>query len=500
MLFSWELLGQGFSNALTLENLLFAVIGCLLGTLIGVLPGIGPSGALAMLLPLTTILPPTPAIIMLAAIYYGAQYGGSTTAIVVNIPGEATSVVTSLDGYEMAKQGRAGPALGISAISSFVAGTLGVVGLTFFAPALASVALAFGPPEYFGLMLMALCVVVSISGDALLKSLIGMFCGLLISMIGVEPLSGMARLTFGIPDLMAGINFVSIVIGLFAISELLTNAEHRAAYIYETSIQDWLPTLADLKATWATMLRASGIGFFAGIIPGCLAVATFLSYDVEKRLSKHPEKFGKGAIEGVAGPEGANNAASTGSFVPLFALGIPAGTATAVLLGGLMMYGLQPGPRLFQEKPEMVWAVIASMYIGNVVLLLLNLPLVGLWARIALIPFPVLGPFIAVFSVLGSYSLRYSMLDVWTTLVAGVVGYLMKKGGFPLAPVVLAAILGPLLESSFTQSISIGYGSALVFFTRPLSAVLVALAAAMLLLSVRSQMRNRPLVVAVEND
>jgi putative tricarboxylic transport membrane protein len=491
MLFSWELLAKGFGSALTPENILFAAIGSLLGTLIGVLPGIGPSGGIAMLLPLTTVLPPTPMIIMLAAIYYGAQYGGSTTAIVVNIPGEATSVVTAIDGYQMAKQGRGGPALGICAISSFVAGTLSVVALTFFAPALASVALAFGPPESFALMLMSLCLIVSISGGGLLKSIIGMIFGLLTTMVGLDPVSGAARLTFGFSALVGGINFLSLVIGLFAISEVLANVERLAKYIYETRVKDWLPTREDLWATWGTMLRATGIGFFLGVIPGALGVATYLSYDVEKRLSKHPERFGHGAIEGVAGPEGANNAASTGSLVPLFSLGIPAGSATAVLMGGLLMYGLQPGPRLFQERPDVVWAVIASMYIGNVMLLILNLPLIGLWTRMALIPFPILGPFIVIFSVLGTYSVSYSMLDVWVTLISGVAGYFMRKLGFPVIPIVLAAILGPQLEIAFNQSLHIGYGSPLILVTRPIALAFMVLAFLILAWTAWRQMGRR---------
>jgi putative tricarboxylic transport membrane protein len=284
---------------------------------------------------------------------------------------------------------------------------------------------------------------------------------------------------------------LSLVIGLFAISEVLANVERLAKYIYETRVKDWLPTREDLWATWGTMLRATGIGFFLGVIPGALGVATYLSYDVEKRLSKHPERFGHGAIEGVAGPEGANNAASTGSLVPLFSLGIPAGSATAVLMGGLLMYGLQPGPRLFQERPDVVWAVIASMYIGNVMLLILNLPLIGLWTRMALIPFPILGPFIVIFSVLGTYSVSYSMLDVWVTLISGVAGYFMRKLGFPVIPIVLAAILGPQLEIAFNQSLHIGYGSPLILVTRPIALAFMVLAFLILAWTAWRQMGRR---------
>ncbi|MGI5835527.1 MAG: tripartite tricarboxylate transporter permease [Chloroflexota bacterium] len=481
MLFSWELLGQGFAQALTPTNLFFAFLGSLVGTLIGVLPGIGPTSGIAILLPLTTVLDPIPAIIMMAAIYYGAMYGGSTTAIVVNIPGEASSVPTAMDGYQLAKKGRAGPALAMAAISSFVAGTISLVGLTFFAPALASVALAFGPPEYFALLFMALSLVISLSGRALLKGFLGMCLGLLAAMIGMDPLTGSARLTFGVRELMAGVNFISVIIGLFAIGEVLVNVERRAALIYDAKIKDWLPNINDIKMSFGAMLRSSGIGFFLGLLPGCSpAVTTFVAYDVEKRVSKHPEKFGEGAIEAVAAAEGANNSTCSGGFVPLFAFGIPSGPALAVLLGGFMMYGLQPGPRLFEENPDLVWAVIASMYIGNVMLLVLNLPLVGLWARIALVPFPILGPLIVLFSVIGAYSVRYLIFDVWVALIFGVIGYLMRKFGFPLAPVVLASVLAQMFETSLKQALAISHGSYLVFFQRPLSAAFMLLALAVI--------------------
>jgi putative tricarboxylic transport membrane protein len=477
VLFSWDYLLQGFITACTPQNLLWATIGCLIGTLIGVLPGIGPSSGIAILLPLTTILPPTSAIIMMAAIYYGAMYGGSTTAIVVNIPGEASSVPTAMDGYAMAKQGRAGPALAISAISSFVAGTLSLVGLTFFAPALANFALAFGPPEYFALMFMGLSLVISLSGRALLKGIISMALGLTAALIGQNPLTGAARLTFGSVDMMAGINFISVIIGLFAISEIMISVEHSVKLMYDTKVLDWMPKWKDIRQCIGAMLRSTGIGFFLGLLPGCApAVTTFVAYDVEKRLSKHPERFGKGAIEGVAAPEGANNATTSGGFVPLFAFGLPTGPALAVLLGGLMMYGLQPGPMLFKENPQFVWAVIASMYVGNVILLILNLPLVGMWARIALIPFPILGPLIILFSVIGAYSIRFMLFDVWVALIFGVIGYVMRKTGFPVAPMVLASVLAQMLETSLQQSLLLSQGSPLIFFTRPIAAVFMTLA------------------------
>lgn len=501
MFFSWDYLLQGFSLAVSPANLFWALVGCLMGTLIGVLPGIGPSSGIAILLPLTTMVGPTPAIIMMAAIYYGAMYGGSTTAIVVNIPGEASSVPTCIDGYELAKQGRAGPALGIAAISSFVAGTLSLVGLTFFAPMLANVALAFGPPEYFALMFMSLSLVVSLSGRALLKGLIATALGLAASMVGQDPLTGGVRLTFGSEELMAGVNFISVIIGLFAIGEVLLNVEEAAAYIYEHKKLDWMPTWGDIRQSWGAMLRSTGIGFFLGLLPGCApSVTTFVAYDVEKRVSKHPERFGKGAMEGVAAPEGANNATCSGGFVPLFAFGLPTGPALAVLLGGLMMYGLQPGPMLFKNNPQFVWTVIASMYIGNVILLVLNLPLVGMWARIALLPFPVLGPLIILFSVIGAYSIRFLAFDVWMALLFGVIGYLMRKLGFPMAPMVLATVLAQMLETSLQQSLLISRGSPLIFFTRPIAAAFMALALLSIIRGVWLEVRSRTLEVAEEDE
>lgn len=494
MFFSWEYLLQGFARALSLGNLFYALLGCLIGTLIGVLPGIGPTSGIAILLPLTLVLPPDSALIMMAAIYYGAMYGGSTTAIVVNIPGEAASVPTAIDGYELAKQGRAGPALGISAISSWVAGTLGLVGLTFFAPALASVALAFGPPEYFALMFLGLSLVVSLSGRALLKGAVAAILGLLVMMIGLDPLTGSARLTFGSRHLMAGVDFISIIIGLFAIGEVLVNVEKRIAHIYTTEKLGWLPTWQDIKDSFGAMIRSAFSGFFLGLLPGCSpAVTTFVAYDLERRFSKHPERFGHGAIDAVAAAEGANNATCSGGFVPLFAFGIPSGPALAVLLGGLMMYGLQPGPMLFKEKPELVWTIIASMYIGNVMLLVLNLPLVGMWARIALLPFPILGPLILICSIIGAYAVRYLMFDVWVALIFGLIGYGMRKLGFPLAPMVLASVLARMMETSCRQSLVLSHGSPLIFFTRPISAALMLVAILAIASSVWAQVRGRKL-------
>jgi putative tricarboxylic transport membrane protein len=473
---AWSSLLGGFAAAISPYNLMFALIGSIAGTLVGVLPGLGPTAAIAMLLPLASHLDPAPAIIMMAAIYYGAMYGGSTTSILVNIPGEASSVPTAMEGYQLNLQGRGGPALGISAIASFAAGTMGVIGLTFFAPVLARTALAFGPPEYFALTFLGVSLVVSLSGRDLGKGLLSALVGLLTAVIGLDPLTGVARLTFGSMELMAGIDFVPIIMGLFAISEILINAEKETKCILEAKRIEWLPTWQDIKDTWAATIRSGLIGFMAGLIPGCSpAVTSFMVYDLEKRFSKHPEKFGHGAMDAVAAVEGSNNATASGGFVPLFAFGIPSGPALAVLLGGFLMYGLQPGPRLMQEQPALLWTIIASMYIGNLMLLVLNLPLVGLWARMALIPFPILGPVIAVFTLIGAYSLRHSFFDLWICLLFGVIGYLMRKFEFPVAPMVLATVLAKLMETSYMQSLVMSKGSPLIFFTRPISAAFILL-------------------------
>ena len=498
--FSFEFLLQGFATALTLQNLFWALVGCFVGTLVGVLPGIGPVSGIAILLPLTTVLPPTSAIIMMAAIYYGAMYGGSTTAIVVNIPGEASSVPTAMDGYEMAKQGKAGPALAISAIASFVAGTITVIALTLFAPMLANFAVVFGPPEYFALMFMGLSLVISLSGRALLKGLISMALGLAFALIGQDPLTGASRLTFGTVILNAGVEFISVIVGLFAISEVMLNVEQRIVSISNMEIRNWMPTRADLRKCWGSILRATGVGFFLGLLPGCApSVTAFVAYDLEKRVSKHPDMFGKGAIEGVAASEASNNATSTAGFVPLFSFGLPTAPSMAVLLGGLMMYGLQPGPMLFAQNPQFVWAVIASMYIGNVMLLILNLPLVGMWARIVRIPFYILGPLIVFCALVGTYSLRFQILDVWVMLIVGVLGYFMRKLGFPIAPMVLASVLAQMLETALGQSLLISQGSVLIFFTRPISAVFMALAFLSIGRGIWAQVRSKAPEVALED-
>jgi putative tricarboxylic transport membrane protein len=486
------LLLHGFAQALTPQNLLFALAGSVLGTLVGVLPGIGPTSGIAILLPLTGFLPPAPAIIMLAAIYYGAMYGGSTTAILVNIPGEVASVVTTLDGYQMARQGRAGPALAIAAVSSFVAGTLGLVGLTFFAPPLADVALRIGPPEYFGLVVLAFSVVVSLSGASLMKGLSSAALGALVALVGLDPMSGVRRFAFGTSTLLGGVDFIAVIIGLFAITEVLTGVEESITSVSMAALGKLMPRWSELRACLGTMLRATGVGFFLGLLPGCTPGAiSFISYDIERRVSRTPERFGQGAIEGVAAPEGANNATTSGGFVPLFALGIPATPALAVLLSGLMIYGLQPGPLLFDKQREFVWTVIASMYVGNVMLLILNLPLVGLWARLVKVPYAVMAPLILVFSVLGAFSVRNNLADVGMALVFGVLGYVMVRLGYPTAPLVLALILTPMLESALRQSLEMAHGSPLVFASRPLALTLIGAGLALTAWSLIARQRRR---------
>lgn len=488
-------LGAGFETALQPTFLLYALIGVFLGTLVGVLPGIGPTAGIALLIPVSTGLDPIAALIMLAGIYYGSMYGGSTTAILINTPGEAASVVTAMDGYQMARQGRAGSALSIAAIGSFVAGTLGVVGLMFLAPPLARAALSFGPPEYFALMLLGLTIVISLAGKSLAKGLISAVAGLLISLIGLDPIYGSPRFTFDTLSLLGGIDFISVVVGLFAISEVLMGVEARSASYVTNRLQGIWPTRDDLRRSTKPILRGSALGFFLGILPGSSsAVTSFLSYDLEKKLSKYPQKFGTGVIEGVAGPEAANNGATSGGMVPLLTLGIPPSAPLAVLLGAFLVLGVRPGPLLFTDQADLVWTLIASMYIGNVMLLVLNLPLVGMWAKLAKIPFPVLGPTVLALSVIGTFGVRNSMFDVWMALVFGVVGYLMHKVGIPGVPLVLALILGPMFEAALRQSLTLSRGSLDIFVERPMTLGLLILAAGSIAFSLHSRLKEGRLI------
>lgn len=481
----------GFSVALTPTNLLYCFLGVFVGTLIGVLPGIGPTAGIAILIPVSLSLNPTTALIMLAGIYYGSMYGGSTTAILINTPGEAASIATALDGYKMARQGRAGPALGMAAISSFIAGTFSIIGLMLLAPPLASVALAFGPAEYFSLMLLGLTMVVSLAGKSLLKGLIAGLFGILVSTIGMDPISGIERFSYGNPDVSAGIDFVSVVVGLFAISEILINAEESLGTVYETKLKGLFPTLQDWIQCKGALVRSSIFGFLIGLLPGASAsVAAFICYDLEKKFSKHPEKFGEGAIEGVAAAEGANNSAVGGGLVPLLTLGIPPSAPLAILLGALMIHGLRPGPLLFEQRPDFVWGLIASMYIGNVMLLILNLPLVGFWASLIKIPYRILAPSVLTLCVIGAYTIRNNMFDVWISLIFGVIGFFMRKLDFPPAPVVLALVLAPMVENAFRQSLTISRGSVSIFITRPISAALLILVVFSLALSIYSRKKE----------
>lgn len=479
-----QLLMDGFGNAITPMNLLMAMWGTLIGTLVGMLPGLGPTSTIAILMPFAVALGPTEGIIMLAGIYYGAMYGGSTTAILLNIPGEVSSVPTSLDGYPLAKQGRGGPALGISAIASFVAGTLGVLGLVFFAPLLAAQALKFGPPEYMALMVLALTMIVNMSGQSLLKGLIMGLFGYLLSMGGMGLTGGQLRFSFGIEPLKAGIELISVITGLFAITEVIKGLESRTPSIAIRKIGNVLPKWSDIRQTSGAMLRGGLVGFFMGLLPGGNAgVTTFMAYDLEKKVSRTPERFGRGAMEGVASPEAANNATSSSNFIPLFALGIPGSPPLALLLAGLMISGLTPGPTLFQNHGPFVWTVIASMFIGNLMLLILNLPLVGLWAKLTQIPYGILAPVILTLSLIGAYSINNSLFDVFVALVSGVIGYVLQKYHWPVTPLLLCFVLGPMLERSFIQSMAMSSGSFAIFVTRPISLTILLLAALLFVLS-----------------
>jgi len=468
-------LAHGFSIALTPANLLYAAIGSVLGTAIGVLPGLGPPATIALLLPATYKIDATSAVIMVAGIFYGAMYGGSTTSILLNIPGEAASVVTCLDGYQMARQGRPGAALGISAIGSFIAGTFGIVGLSLLAPPLAAFALRFGPAEYFALILLGLMMAIYLSEGSALKGLTMAATGLILGMVGLDPVQGAERFTFGLAKLTDGFDFVVVAMGLFGIAEVLSNVEApEMRDIFKTALKGLLPTREDWRRCWASVVRGSFLGFFIGILPGGGAtISSFMAYAVEKRVSKAPERFGHGAIEGVAAPEAANNAAASSSFIPLLTLGIPGNASIAMIFVALMIHGIRPGPMLLSEHPDVFWGAIASMYIGNVMLLALNLPLIGVWVKLLKVPYNFLAVGVLIFCIIGAYSVNNSAFDVGTVVVFGAVGYLLRKGGFPAAPLVLAMILGPQLERTLQQSLIGSGGDLRVFVEGPISATLL---------------------------
>src|SRR5262245_41664187 len=478
-----QLLKTGFASALTWTHLAWAFAGVTLGTAVGVLPGIGPALTVALLLPVTFALDPVSAFIMFGGIYYGAMYGGSTTSILINSPGETASIVTALDGHMMARKGRASAALATAAVGSFVAGTLATIALTFFALMLAAVALEFGPAEYFALTIVAFTTVAVLIGNSLARGLFSLFLGLALGLVGIDPLTGNARFSLGIPQLLDGIDVMILVIGLFAVGETLYQAwrhghdDEQIVALHEftgMSRDDW-------RRSWRPWLRGTAIGFPLGVLPcGGSVIPTFLSYTLEKRLSREPERFGRGAIEGVAGPEAANNASAAGVLVPLLTLGLPSSATAAILLAAFQQYGLQPGPLLFASRPDLVWTLVASLYVGNVMLLVLNLPLVGVWARVMLVPRPLLFAGVLVLASLGAYSLNRSMIDLTLLYLVGGVGWLMRVYDVPLVPAVLGLVLGPLAELQFRRAIAISEGDLSVFVTRPISLAFLLVAVATL--------------------
>ncbi len=474
----------GFSIALRPDNLLAALVGALVGTFVGVLPGIGPPGGMALLLPLSFGLKPETALILLAGIYYGSYYGGSTTSILVNVPGEAASVVTAIDGYQMARQGRAGAALAVSAIGSFVAGTCGVVGLMLFAPALARFALAFGPPEYFAIALVGLVVLSRISGGSFCQALLVLALGLALATVGMDQVSALPRYTFDNLELAQGIDIVPVAMGLFGMAEVMIVAEQVGGLPTVTSVRlrELFPTAKEWRLAMPAILRGAGVGFLVGLVPGPSAtISSFASYNLERRVAREPDRFGKGAIEGVAGPESANNSATSAAMAPLLALGIPFTPATALLLAALMVQGVQPGPLLIQDRPEVFWGVVASMYVGNAALLILNLPLIGMWVSILRVPQPIMLASILVFMLIGTFCVNNSTLDVIVLIVMGAVGYWLRKLKFDVAPMILAVVLGPLMEKSFRRSLYMSGGDLSIFVRRPISGALLAGLVAVLL-------------------
>ena len=477
----------GFSVALAPSVLVYAFVGCVIGTLVGMMPGLGPLAGISLLLPATFGLNPIIAIVLLSGVYYGAMYGGSTTSILMRIPGEAASVMTCVDGYAMTQNGRAGPALAIAAIGSFVAGTAGVIGLMVLAPTLAEFALRFGPPEYTALLMMGLFILAYMSGGSMLKTLAMAGLGLLIGMIGIDAMSGYTRFSFDLVELGDGVGIVPVAVGLFGISEILLTAGQEAMpAVQHPKLRDLIPSREEFRLSAGPIARGTLLGFLIGIIPGSAhIISSFVSYGVERRISKHPERFGKGAIEGVAGPESANNAAATGAFVPMLALGIPTSPVTAVMIAAIMVHGISPGPLLIQEQPELFWGFVASMYVGNVVLLILNLPLVGVFVNLLRIPYAYLYPCVLAFCILGTYSVANSMLDVWIMLAMGGIGYVLRKFEYDLAPVALGLVLSPMLELSLRQSLAMSAGDYRIFLERPIATTILGLGVLLLLLSLK---------------
>ena len=487
MLETLQNLYLGFSIALSPSVLVYAFAGCVIGTLVGVLPGVGPLAGISLLLPASFGLNATTAMVLLAGIYYGAMYGGSTTSILMRIPGEAASVMTCIDGYAMTRKGRGGAALAIAAVGSYIAGTVSVVGLMLLAPPLASFALRFGPPEYVALLLLGLLVLAYMSGGSVPKSLAMATLGLLLGMIGIDPMTGYFRFHYGLVELGDGIGVVPVAVGLFGVSEILLSAgQATPPAVLKPTLRDLLPSRQEWRdATWP-IGRGTVLGFLIGIIPGSAhIISSFVSYAVERRLSRHPEQFGHGAVAGVAGPESANNSATSGAFVPMLALGVPSGPIPAVMLAAMMVHGISPGPLLITQQPDLFWGFIASMYVGNLVLLILNLPLVGLFVNLLRIPYPLLYPAILVFSVVGVYAVNGSVVDVWIMAVMGALGYLLRKFDFETAPIVLGLVLAPMLEMSLRQSLALSSGRYAVFVNRPIAATMLLVGLLLLLLSLR---------------
>jgi len=486
----------GLSVACEFHNLLLILAGCLLGTLIGVLPGLGPVGAISILLPLTFQLPPAGAIIMLAGIYNGAMYGGSTTSILINVPGEAASVVTCLDGYAMAKRGQAGVALGIAVFGSFIAGTVGLIGLQFVAGPLSALALKFGPPEYFAVILLGFTFIVYLAERSMIKVVLMALIGITLSLIGLDPITSQQRMTFGNIHLFEGLSVVPLAIGLFGLAEVLANLEKTAsAKILNVKIRNMFPSKSQwLQARWA-IVRGTVIGFFMGILPGGGPVlSTFISYGVEKRVSKHPEQFGQGAIEGVAAPESANNAAASTSFIPLMTLGIPPNVVLAVLFGAFLIHGVTPGPMMMTQHPEIFWGVIASMYLGNVILLILNLPLIPLWVQVLRIPDKILYPLIILFCLVGAYSITYSVFDIGVMILFGGIGYLLKKFDYEAAPLILGFVLGPMFEVNLRRSLLMSQGSLGIFAERPIALTALIICGILVILPIAKMIYSRKMI------
>src|SRR3954454_2281232 len=484
---------HGFSVAFEPSNLWYAFLGCLVGTLVGVLPGIGPLAGISILLPVTYGLTATQAIIMLAGIYYGSQYGGSTTSILMRIPGESSSVMTCIDGYAMSRKGRAGAALCIAAVGSWIGGTFGVIVLTLVAPPLATLAVRFGPPEYTALLVLGLIFLAYMSSSSLIRTLLMACLGLLLGMIGIDNTTGHFRYSFGIAELGDGIGIVPVAVGLFGLGEILsTPSANVVGKVITPKLRELFPSLAEWRQSSWPIVRGSVLGFLVGLAPGSAhIISSFLSYAVEKRLSKRPEEFGQGAVAGVAGPEAANNAASTGAFVPMLALGLPTGPVTAVLMAALLIHGVPPGPTLVNDHPQVFWGFIASMYVGNLMLLALNLPLVGVFVNVLRIPYVYLYPLVIMFCILGVYEVAHSIVDVWIMLIMGVVGYALKKFSFDPAPLVLGLVISPIFEMSLRQSLVMSDGNWLIFVTRPIAGTLMAVCALLLVMSAISIVNAR---------